>query len=301
MAGYAEIANKPGAHDRNGAPLVYILLLNWNGWQDTLDCLKSLHTLSYPNYQLVVVDNASTDDSEEHIRAAEPGICILQAEANLGFAGGNNIGIRHALASGAEYVWLLNNDTIVDSGALSALVSRAQLDASIGFVGSKILYAHQPHLVWFAGGKVMPHNGAAGHEPAEVPDNDNLPPPQITAYVTACSVLARREVIEEIGGLPEQYFLYYEDVDWQFVGRRHDWVSFDEPKSVVWHKVSATVRRALPSTRAAFHIARSRIIFVRRHFHALCRAVYSTRCVPPQWRMRSQVNGRCVLRLFVDS
>src|SRR5689334_13312211 len=133
------------------SPSVSVVLLNWNGWKDTIPCVESLRQLGYANVQIVVVDNASTDESEERIRAACPDVTLLQSGANRGFAGGNNVGIRYALEHSADYVWLLNNDTLVRPNTLSALVARAESDPRIGFVGSKILYASRPDLVWYAG------------------------------------------------------------------------------------------------------------------------------------------------------
>src|SRR5664279_2479168 len=104
---------------KDAAKLTYIILLNWNGWQDTIACVESCRKLSYPNFRILIVDNGSTDNSEAILRERLPDIELLQTGANLGFAGGNNVGIRHALAQGADYVWLLNNDTVVDAEALS--------------------------------------------------------------------------------------------------------------------------------------------------------------------------------------
>jgi GT2 family glycosyltransferase len=244
------------------SPLVYIVVLNWNGWHDTIPCIESLRQLSYPSYHIVVVDNASSDGSEERIRAACPDITVLQSGANLGFAGGNNVGIRYALEQGADYVWLLNNDAFALPDSLSPLVQRAESDPQIGFVGSKILYASQPDVVWFAGGAILPRN-ARGAYISGVPNDDRLPPAHEPGYLAGTSLLARDAAIRHIGLVPECYFLYYEEVDWQYTGRRAGWKLMYEPASVVLHKVSRTV--VLDSPIQAFHNARSRMIFVRRH------------------------------------
>src|SRR6266568_5938037 len=120
--------------------LSYIIILNWHGWQCTIECVESCKKLSYLNFRILVVDNGSTDGSEAILRERFPDVELLQTGANLGFAGGNNVGIRYALEQGAEYVWLLNNDTTVDADALSALVRMAEGDTKIGMAGSKILY-----------------------------------------------------------------------------------------------------------------------------------------------------------------
>jgi GT2 family glycosyltransferase len=238
------------------------VILNWNGWHDTIPCVESLRELTYPNYQIVVVDNASSDDSEARIRAACPDVTLLQSGANRGFAGGNNVGIRYALEHGADYVWLLNNDTLADPAALSALVARAESDPQIGFAGSKVLYESQPDIVWFAGGAIQPRN-ARGAYLSDVPDDEQLPPAHESNYLAGTSLLARRVAIQQVGLMPECYFLYYEEVDWQYSGRKAGWKTMYEPASVILHKVSRTVGQNSPLQ--AFHIGRSRMIFVRRH------------------------------------
>jgi GT2 family glycosyltransferase len=244
-------------------PLVAIVILNWNGWRDTLECLASLRTLAYPNYHVFVVDNASSDDSEAKIGAAFPDVTMIQSGANRGFAGGNNVGIRSALASGAEYVWLLNNDTLVRPEALSALVRRAESDPRIGFVGSKILYADQPDRIWFAGGTLSERNGVTNHVGMNQRDDGNVPIAGETGYAVGTSLLARRQVIEEIGLVPEQYFLYMEEVDWEYTGRQRGWKIWYEPASVVLHKVSASIGHQTPFQ--VFYLERARAIFVMRH------------------------------------
>ena len=134
------------------APAVVIVLLNWNGWRDTHACLGSLAGLDYPNYEVVVVDNASTDGSEAELRKRHPKLTLLQSGANLGFAGGNNVGLRSALAHGAEYVWLLNNDTLVEPDALSELVGKMQREPDLGLCGSTLLYESQRGTVQALGG-----------------------------------------------------------------------------------------------------------------------------------------------------
>jgi len=244
-------------------PLVYIVVLNWNGWRDTLECIESLRSLTYPNYRIVIVDNGSANDSEARIRAAHPDIPFLQTGRNLGFAGGNNVGIRYALERDADYLWLFNNDALARPDALTALVERAESDPRIGFVGSKVLFASRPDLVWFAGGTINPETGRGEHIPNTAPDDERLPPAHEPSNLTGCSLLARREVVERVGPLPDLYFLYYEEVDWQYTARGRGWKALYEPASVALHKVS--VSAGIDSPLAAFHAARSRLIFVRRH------------------------------------
>jgi GT2 family glycosyltransferase len=149
-------------------PGVAIILLNWNGYKDTFECLESLATLDYPNFSAYVVDNDSIDGSYEKLLednkngAFKIKVKFIQSGATLGFAGGNNVGIQQALEDGYEYFWMLNNDTIVDAASLSELIKVIQENEEIGIVGSKIYY-YGTNKIWFAGGKVSYWTGTSRH------------------------------------------------------------------------------------------------------------------------------------------
>jgi GT2 family glycosyltransferase len=248
------------------SPSIAIILLNWNGWQDTIECVESCRTLSYPNYRILLVDNGSTDDSEAILRERFPDIEFIQTGANLGFAGGNNVGIRHALAQGADYVWLLNNDTVVDTGALSALVQMAEGDNQVGMVGSKIVYHGNPHMIWYAGAVLdserpyRPHHRGLNED-----DRGQYDETCPTGYITGCSLLARREMMAAVGLLDEDLFLYFEDVDWSARARAAGWKLMYCPESLVYHKVSLSVGGAASPT-LLYYTARNRLYFVKRNF-----------------------------------
>lgn len=218
-------------------PLAYIILLNWNGWRDTLNCLASLDRLEYRNYWVLVVDNCSSDDSVNRIRASYPDVPVIQTGKNLGFAGGNNVGIRHALGEGAEYVWLLNNDTVVEPRSLSTMVELAEEDPNIGAVGSILYHMSEPEKVQaWGGGCVYFWPGIIRY--LNVPSyGSNL------QYITGASMLVKRALIEDIGPLDERYFMYWEDIDYGFRARKNGWKLKTAPASVVWHKESATLHR----------------------------------------------------------
>ncbi len=161
------------------APAIFIVILNWNGWRDTHACLGSLTGLTYPNSRGVVVDNASADGSEARLRALHPALTLLQSGANLGFAGGNNVGLRYALENGAEYVWLLNNDTLVEPDALTALVDKMQREPDLGLCGSTLLYEADRNTVQALGGArynrwlgTVEHIGQ--HQPRESADEEDV-------------------------------------------------------------------------------------------------------------------------------
>ena len=141
--------------------LVFIIILNWNGWKDTVACVESCLNLTYTNYRILIIDNKSTDGSVAELKARLPEIEIVETDRNLGFAGGNNVGIRIALDQHADYIWLLNNDTVVDPQCLSQMLQAAEADNHIGMVGSKIYYHHKSETLWFAGGEIDFENGGA--------------------------------------------------------------------------------------------------------------------------------------------
>jgi GT2 family glycosyltransferase len=218
----------------NSDPHISCIILNWNGWRDTLDCLDALKQCTYPRLALVVVDNGSIDTSVARIRAAHPDIVLLESDKNLGFAGGNNIGIRYALAHGSDYVWLLNNDTKPAPDALSALVTKALSDEGIGAVASVCYYAGAPLRVeaW-AGARVNLWLGYGRN--TKVPQRDGW-----FHSLNGTSMLVARTAIEEAGFLDEGFFLYWEDTEFCLRLRKKGWRIAAAPESRVLHKVNAS-------------------------------------------------------------
>jgi len=220
-------------------PLVFIIVLNWNGKGDTLECLGSLQKLDYSNFETVVVDNGSTDGSEDVIRSSFSSVRVIQTGKNLGYAGGNNVGIRCALEHGADYVWLLNNDTTVDSRALTALVETAESDPRIAFVGSKIYFYDRPDVIWCAGGAIdMAAGGYTDHPGINQKDTGQFDQISDVGYVAGCSLLASRTSIADIGLIPEEYFLYFEETDWNVAAQKKGYRTVMAPASHIRHKYS---------------------------------------------------------------
>jgi GT2 family glycosyltransferase len=218
----------------NSHPQVACIVLNWNGWKDTIECLDALKKRVYPHLIVVVVDNGSTNDSVARIRAAHPDILLLESGENIGFAGGSNIGIRNALAHGAEYIWLLNNDTKPAPDALSALVAKALSDKSIGAVASICYYADAPSAVeaW-AGGHVNLWIGYGRN--STVPHEDDW-----FHTLNGTSMLVPRAALEDAGLLDEGFFLYWEDTDFCLRLRKKGWRLAAAPDSRVLHRVNAS-------------------------------------------------------------
>ena len=243
--------------------LTFIIILNWNGWQDTTECVESCLKLTYSNSRILIVDNGSMDGSERELRQRFPELEILQTGSNLGYAGGNNVGIRHALARGAEYIWLLNNDTSVEPEALTSLVEAAETSSDVGIVGSLILHYQQPQTICFAGGYINWRDGSTRHLGIGEPDAGQYVLRRSVDYVSGCSMLLTRACIEKIGLLQKEYFLYYEETDWCARALRAGFKVFCQPASRVYHKESPSTGVIPPVV--LYYLIRNRLFFLARN------------------------------------
>jgi len=228
-------------------PLTYVIVLNWNGKSDTLECLASLGRAADPSMRVLVVDNGSDDGSQDAIRRDFPAVALLELPSNLRFAGGNNAGMRRALAEGAEQIMLLNNDTTVDPAFLRTMTAALQASADTGIVAPKILYSADPRLLWYAGGEISFWTGTMRHRGIREPDDGRFDSPCETGYASGCCLLAKRSTVERIGLLDESYFMYTEDADWCMRARRAGFRVLYEPRARVWHKVSVSAGGHLSS------------------------------------------------------
>jgi GT2 family glycosyltransferase len=252
------VENKMAQH-----PPVAIIILNWNGWRDTIACVESCHKLTWPNFRIIVVDNGSTDGSEAHLRRNLAEVEIIQSGANLGFAGGNNVGIRYALDAGAEYVWLLNNDAVADPEALTALVEEMEKDARVGIAGSKIYFHGEPRRLWFAGGLWEKGRLRVRQRGANQLDHGQFNEACTTGSVSGCSMLVRSFSIRQIGMMEESFFLYWEDTEWCARAKERGYSVLFVPASCVWHKVSSsTVSNSFVQY---YFYMRNGFFFFRRH------------------------------------
>ncbi len=234
---------------------VCVIVLNWNGWRDTLACIASLQQLDYRDCTILVVDNDSTDGSVAHIKEAFPSLEVLETGANLGFGGGCNRGIRLALSRGAEYIWLINGDATVDRGALAALMQEAESDSAVGSVGSVAFEADDRTRVQFwGGGRVNLWLGRSRH----------CTSPGRIDFISGASLLLRRTALEEVGLFDEErFFMYWEDTDLGFRLRKAGWQLAVAEDSRIWHKQSASLGVGSPLLDE--YATRSCIRFLRRH------------------------------------
>ncbi len=220
------------------SPLVYIVILNWNGFRDTVECLESCRSIAYPALRILVVDNGSVDGSETRLRQRFPDLEIIQTGRNLGFAGGNNVGIRIALERGADYVLLLNNDTVVHPDLIAALVRTARSDARIGMLCPKIYRFDPPDVLWYAGAHIIEWLGWGNHRGDGIRDVGQFDALEDVNRPTGCALMVTRAACDQVGLLGEEYFCYCEDLDWGLRARRAGFRIVYDPGTRVWHKVS---------------------------------------------------------------
>lgn len=240
-----------------------VVLLNWKGYDDTVACVESCLKLDHPGTTILIVDNASPDGSGDRLHERFPDLPYLQTGANLGFAGGNNAGIREAARMGADFAWILNNDTEVHRGALSALVRCARSDERIGLVGSRIFYHSRPDVLWFAGGSYDPRTGRSFHEGEGETDGPAFQVRKDVQYVTGCSMLLPLRLLPEVGLMDERFFLIAEELDWNRTIAEKGYRIVYEPESVLWHKVSASFANQPLSS--WYYNTRNALLFVSRH------------------------------------
>lgn len=243
---------------------VCIVILNYKKYQDTIECLESIYNSIYDNYNVVVCDNNSPNESEKVIlnwkeKNKDKPFKYIQTKSNLGFAGGNNIGIRYALSQGADYIWLLNNDTVIEEYTLYNLVKKIESNDSIGVCGSRLLYYHDKKTVQGLAGKYNKFTGIASHIIKEK-DLCRL------SYIIGASMLIKKEVILDIGLLSEDYFLYYEELD--FAERLKNKYKMDIAlDSVVFHKEGSSIVSG--SEFSFYYLFKNSLVFTKKYYKLL--------------------------------
>jgi GT2 family glycosyltransferase len=332
---------------------VDVLLLNWNGWRDTIECLDSLLASDYADFRILVCDNASTDGSVERIEAWARGelhvrptfsgpavsgrssstragsrppvsyvtydrasaessatspddarLVIIRTGGNLGFSAGNNVGMRYLQRRGAgDFVWLLNNDTVVAPSALSKLVARAEEDASIGAVGATVLdFAKPDEVQYFAGAAFAPWRGRIRLLGNGLPASAPRPEPLDLDYISGGCLLVRASTIESVGLLDERFFMYSEDADWCFRMREAGFRLAFAPEAEIWHKGGASSVPGSPMH--DYHNLIGNLLVMQKHHpsHLPFTVVYALyRYLAPKLVRRRWRRAAAVARAFRDA
>lgn len=334
---------------------VYVVLLNWNGWGDTIECLESIFRVVSPEFRVLVCDNASSDSSLDHIKSwaegrlsplaasgsrhgggashsvrkpirfveydraeAESGgaegecvpLVLVRNGENLGFAGGNNVGIRYALArDDFDYVWLLNNDTVVEPESLAHLVERMRETPDAGMCGSTLLYYDRPEKVQALGGGYyckwigLPWHQGRLRRADQIRNRDRAE--RWMNYIVGASMLVSKEFLRDVGLMCEDYFLYFEETDWALRAKGKFRLVY-APESVVYHKVGASIGTSSnpvnKSMTCDFYNVRNRLLFSKRFFPYALPTVYLVLLgtLLSRLYMRKWDRAKMILRLFVN-
>ncbi|MCX7791484.1 MAG: glycosyltransferase family 2 protein [Chloroflexaceae bacterium] len=246
------------------APLVYLAVLNWNGYADTHECLLSLRDLAYPAYKVVVVDNASSDDSPARIAEAHPEARLLRCTTNAGIAAGYNAGIRFALAEGADFIVPMNNDLVCDPLFVTQMVATARAWPRCGVVMPKIFYYDEPDRIWSAGAyaRWMPSNIVMRGR--QQPDGPAFADDAEIAFAPSCCLLLTRELATRVA-FDEQYFFYYDDWDFCMAARKAGFRIVYSARARLWHKVSRSTKNSPKSLRWWKVFGQSCVRYHRKH------------------------------------
>ncbi|MDP2902556.1 MAG: glycosyltransferase family 2 protein [Methylovulum sp.] len=298
--------------------IVYVIILNWNGWIDTIECLESIFQLKLIQFKVIVCDNASNDNSLDKIsnwadgvlnaRKTEfinmplaikpiqtikisrsdveyaivdqntPPLILIDNTENLGFAGGCNVGVRYALKDlQCSHVWLLNNDTVVDENALEEMIKMCNLNPSIGICGSQVRYYHAPNIIQTLGGKLntwlcTTHTLFGGKDAASI-----ITQPTEIDFVPGASMLVTRQWLEQVGLMSEEYFLYFEEIDWAERGKNIFNLAVCI-KSIVYHRGGASIGNPSESgergMRSEYYLLRGRLMFAHKFYRSRLLIVY---------------------------
>ena len=262
-------------------PKVAIIILNWNNYADTKECLKSLENLTYPNYEIIVVDNGSTDGSAARLEAEFPQFKFIKNEENLGFAGGCNVGIRYSLEEDADSVLLLNNDAVLEPSSLEPAVETLFSSKEVGIVGGKIKNYFKRdridsvgvrRILWPIG--FMRSEGTGRLDRGQFKDRAEL------TATSGALMLIKREVFDAVGLLPESFFLGGEDIDFCLSARERGFKVVYEPRFVAYHKVGQSHSELRPGW--IYNNLLSRQLVMKRHLkpfwwrvNSLCFRLYT--------------------------
>ena len=241
--------------------LLSIITINYNGLKDTCELIDTL-PLNDETIEVIVVDNASTQDEATEIGKRYPQVKVIKSDKNLGFAGGNNLGIQ---AAHGKYLFFINNDAILPQpSAISHLLTRLESSDQIGMVCPKIKFSWGDHRIQYAGytplSKITLRNKSIGFGEQ---DNGQYDTPHPTPYAHGAAMMVKREVIEQVGMMPECYFLYYEELDWSMMIRRAGYEIWYEPACTIFHKESQTTGQMSPLK--TYYIIRNRLLFAQRN------------------------------------
>ncbi len=243
-------------------PLVYIVILNTNRRDDTLACLELLSKSTYNNVKIIVLDNSSTDGSVGAIRSVFPNVQIINLTENLGYAGNNNVGIEEAIKYGADWVLVLNEDTILGPDCLAELVRVGEGDPKIGAVGPMVYHHNEPNVIQSAGGMLGKY-WQSQHLGQNEDDTGQFQLPHKVEWISGCAILVRRAAIENAGMLDASFFIYWEETEWCIRISRGGWQIVHVPQAKIWHK--GVQRDYQPKPSFTYYGTRNQLLTLSKH------------------------------------
>ena len=248
-------------------PKVSVITVNWNNFNDSAECLESLRKTTYSNFEVIMVDNGSGGDDVSLLKQRfGDSIRLIVNDKNSGFAGGCNIGIRDALARGADYVVLLNNDTVVAPDFLEGLVRVAQSDERVGIAGGKVFCYELPELIWFAGGIINYRTGRTPIRGSGEADKGQFDEIVRVDWISGCFMFISRDVLQAVGMLDERFFFGWEDVDLCVRAARKGFKVLFVPESRIWHKGFGIDKRDRLMGMPVYYATRGQFLFMEKHF-----------------------------------
>jgi GT2 family glycosyltransferase len=257
-------------------PLVVAIVLNWNSAEETAECIRSLLSSSYDNLLVVIVDNASTDNSVEYLTAAFPSIRILTNNVNTGYAGGNNLGVKWALNINAEYILILNNDVIVDINLVSTLIDKIKINSKIGVITGKVYYKDNQKRIYSGAGKFVRWR-CSGVNRGAIIDRMSLKEKDCDVdFLSGALFLTRVEVFRRVGLLDERYFMYFEDLDFSRKVLKQYSIIYT-PQAISYHKSGGGTHWGNYSDIYLYYHTRNRfIVFEHENIFYKCYVVLFT-------------------------
>jgi GT2 family glycosyltransferase len=275
-------------------PFIICVILNTNRRADTLECLASLYKSSYPAFKVIVLDNHSTDGSVTAICEAFPETQILELEGNLGYAGNNNVGIEAAIRQGADWVYVLNEDTISDPDCLDELVRAGESDPKIGIVGPMVYHHNEPTTIQSAGGMLGKY-WQSQHLYENELDQGQFQSMHPVMWISGCAMLVRKAVIEQVGLLDTNFFIYWDETEWCIRALEHGWQIFHVPEAKIWHK--GVQRNYQPKPSFTYYSTRNHLLMLEKHNAPLRVKLYTwvqifrtlaSWTIKPKWRYKRE-------------
>ena len=244
------------------SPLVISVVLSSNHREDTLECLTTLQHNTYPNHRIILLDNASTDGTVEAVRSQLPAVQIIELPYNLGYAGNNNVGIEAAVRQGADWIFVLNEDTVLASDCIHRLVAAGECDPTIGIVGPMVYHHDEPAVIQTAGGRLDKYY-REWHLGQNEPDRGQFQQPQPVEWISGCGIMVRRAVIEQVGAIDVRFFYYVEELEWCVRASKAGWRILQVPQAKLWHK--GVQRNYQPKPSMFYYATRNHLLLLLKH------------------------------------